>query len=99
MASRLRGNWRWFHRPAPLPTKVLELTEEEWTAQFSTGPGPRPALTEGAKRLKAEKRKLNGRTRDYQRGPEQAIEAAKAIDWGDDAAEIEMPSRRVIDLD
>ncbi|WP_455874738.1 hypothetical protein [Rhizobium yanglingense] len=56
-------------------------------------------MTEGAKRLKAEKRKLNGRTRDYQRGPEQAIEAAKAIDWGDDAAEIEMPSRRVIDLD
>ncbi|MEK1855187.1 MAG: hypothetical protein AAAC48_25825 [Phyllobacterium sp.] len=24
------------HKPAPLPTKVLELTQEEWTAQFST---------------------------------------------------------------
>lgn len=24
------------HRPAPLPTKVLELSVEEWTAQFST---------------------------------------------------------------
>jgi hypothetical protein len=24
------------HRPAPLPTKVLELTEEEWRQQFST---------------------------------------------------------------
>jgi hypothetical protein len=23
------------HRPAPLPTKLLELTEEEWRAQFS----------------------------------------------------------------
>ncbi len=23
------------HRPAPLPTKVLELSVEEWTAQFS----------------------------------------------------------------
>ncbi|MGO6798371.1 terminase small subunit [Rhizobium ruizarguesonis] len=33
------------HRPAPLPTKLLELTEEEWVAQFSTGTGPRPALT------------------------------------------------------
>ncbi len=50
------------HRPAPLPTKVLELTEEEWTAQFSMGTGPRPALTEGAKQSKAEKRKLNGRS-------------------------------------
>ncbi len=49
------------HRPAPLPTKVLELTEEEWTAQFSTGTGSRPALTEGARQLKAEKGKLNGR--------------------------------------
>ncbi|WP_245273379.1 terminase small subunit [Phyllobacterium sp. UNC302MFCol5.2] len=31
------------HRPAPLPTKVLELTEEEWRQQFSTPlglPGP-----------------------------------------------------------
>jgi len=49
------------HRPAPLPTKVLELTEDEWTAQFATGTGSRPALTEGARQLKAEKRKLNGR--------------------------------------
>ncbi|WP_210165011.1 hypothetical protein [Phyllobacterium sp. UNC302MFCol5.2] len=24
------------HRPAPLPTRVLELSLEEWTAQFST---------------------------------------------------------------
>jgi hypothetical protein len=50
------------HRPAPLPTKVLELTEEEWMAQFATGTGSRPALTEGARQLKAEKRKLKGRS-------------------------------------
>jgi hypothetical protein len=37
------------HRPAPLPTKVLELSMEEWTAQFATplklpkpGKNPRP---------------------------------------------------------
>jgi len=50
------------HRPAPLPTKVLELTEEEWAAQFSVGTGSRPALTEGAKQLKTGKRKLKGRS-------------------------------------
>ncbi|MFS8115193.1 hypothetical protein QD460_26005 [Rhizobium jaguaris] len=38
------------HKPAPLPTKVLEMTVEEWTAQFSTGSGPRPALTDLGKR-------------------------------------------------
>lgn len=48
------------HRPAPLPTKVLELTEEEWTAQFCTGTGSRPALTDNARRLKAEKQKFTG---------------------------------------
>ncbi|MGO6879413.1 Terminase small subunit [Rhizobium ruizarguesonis] len=45
-------------RPAPLPTKVLELSESEWIAQFGKGPGPRPALTDGAKQRKAEARKL-----------------------------------------
>lgn len=33
------------HKPAPLPTRVLELTEQEWTAQFASGLRPRPALT------------------------------------------------------
>jgi hypothetical protein len=51
------------HRPAPWPTKTIELSEAEWVAQFSTGPGPRPALTDQGKRLEAEKRKLNGNTR------------------------------------
>ncbi|MDL2398428.1 Terminase small subunit [Rhizobium mayense] len=75
------------HRPAPLPTSVLELSEEEWTAQFSKGPGPRAALTEGAKRLKAEKRKLNGRA-----PPEPA---AIAFDADHEAA---APTVGVIDL-
>ncbi|MBW9116620.1 Terminase small subunit [Rhizobium cauense] len=48
------------HRPAPLPTKLLELSESEWVAQFSRASGPMPALTERAKKLTAERRKLNG---------------------------------------
>lgn len=33
------------HRPAPLPTKVLELSLEEWTAQFSKPRGlPEPGM-------------------------------------------------------
>ncbi|PTM96491.1 hypothetical protein [Mycoplana dimorpha] len=43
------------HKPAPLPTRVLELTEEEWTAQFANP----PRLVNTAKPLKqirAEKR-------------------------------------------
>ncbi|MEF0939874.1 Terminase small subunit [Rhizobium sp. BR 362] len=47
------------HKPAPLPTKVLELTEAEWQAQFSTGRGPKPALT-GAGRRRAAAKRLNG---------------------------------------
>lgn len=48
------------HRPAPLPTKILELTEAEWTAQFSTRrQGPKPALA-GSKRNEVEMRKANG---------------------------------------
>ncbi|MBB3298092.1 MULTISPECIES: terminase small subunit [unclassified Rhizobium] len=48
------------HRPAPLPTKILELTEAEWTAQFSASrPGPKPALA-GVKRNEVETRKANG---------------------------------------
>lgn len=39
------------HRPAPLPTKVLELTVEEWTAQFSTRLPP-PAHSRLPKPLK-----------------------------------------------
>ncbi|KQV68417.1 Terminase small subunit [Rhizobium sp. Root1220] len=83
------------HRPAPLPTSILELTEEEWTAQFSTGPGPRPALTEGAKARKAEKRKMNGRPRDGNRD----VVVAPAIAWDAPAKEIDVPHRGVIDLD
>ncbi|WP_141652332.1 Terminase small subunit [Rhizobium grahamii] len=41
------------HKPAPLPTRVLELTEQEWTAQFASGLGPRPSLTELSKRKAA----------------------------------------------
>ncbi|PDV86265.1 Terminase small subunit [Rhizobium sp. H4] len=48
------------NKPAPLPTKVLELSEEEWTAQFSTSrPGPKPALA-GSKRNEVDMRKANG---------------------------------------
>ncbi|MGO7210174.1 terminase small subunit [Rhizobium ruizarguesonis] len=47
-------------KPAPLPTKVLELSEEEWTAQFSTSrPGPKPALA-GFKRNEVDMPKANG---------------------------------------
>lgn len=48
------------HRPAPLPTKILELTEAEWTAQFSASrPRPKPALA-GSKHNEVETRKANG---------------------------------------
>ncbi|MBY5541115.1 Terminase small subunit [Rhizobium leguminosarum] len=48
------------NKPAPLPTKVLELSEEEWTAQFSTSrPGPKPALA-GSKRNEVDMPKANG---------------------------------------
>lgn len=52
------------HRPAPLPTNVLELTEEEWTAQFCSGPGPRPALSDQGKVNAAAKRLGNRRQPD-----------------------------------
>lgn len=48
------------HAPAPLPTAMLELSEDEWRAQFSRASGPMPALTEGARKLGTAKRKLNG---------------------------------------
>lgn len=50
------------HRPAPLPTRLLELSEDEWRAQFGSGTGPRPALTDQGKRPKAQKQ-LNGHIR------------------------------------
>ncbi|MCS3744307.1 terminase small subunit [Rhizobium sp. BK661] len=75
------------HRPAPLPTKLLELTEEEWLAQFSTGTATRPALTEGARQLKAKKRNLNGR----------GVCPAAIFDVEDDAGP-ERPVTGVIDL-
>lgn len=78
------------HKPAPLPTKVIELTEEEWTAQFYAGPGPRPALTDTGKRLKAERRKTNGNTRPREQSPAKPVGAAKAISWRDDADDTEI---------
>jgi hypothetical protein len=33
-----RGEMTVLHRPAPLPTAVLELSEEDWIRQFSRGP-------------------------------------------------------------
>ncbi|MBB3455212.1 hypothetical protein FHT86_003511 [Rhizobium sp. BK313] len=76
------------HRPALLPTKVLELTEQEWVAQFGAGPGPRPALTEAGKRRTAEKR-LNGCAR-----PKPTV----AFEPDDDEATA-IPTTGVIDLD
>ncbi|MGO7259509.1 terminase small subunit [Rhizobium johnstonii] len=59
-------------KPAPLPTKVLELSEAEWTAQFSTSrSGPKPALA-GSKRSEADTRKAN----------------ADAIAWDEETASI-----------
>ncbi|WP_348271654.1 terminase small subunit [Phyllobacterium sp. CL33Tsu] len=44
------------HRPAPLPTKVLELTVEEWTAQFSPRGLPEPSRTlKPLRQIRAEK--------------------------------------------
>ncbi|MGO8546680.1 Terminase small subunit [Rhizobium ruizarguesonis] len=43
-------------RPAPWPTNVIELSEEQWIAQFGQGPGPMRALS-GSKRSKANQRK------------------------------------------
>ncbi|TBB32607.1 terminase small subunit [Rhizobium ruizarguesonis] len=83
------------HKPAPLPTKVLELSEQEWTAQFGSGPGPRPALTENAKARKAEARKMNGGAHS---GNAVAV-AAPAIAWDAPAKEIDVPRRGVIELD
>ncbi|TAX75701.1 Terminase small subunit [Rhizobium ruizarguesonis] len=77
------------HRPAPLPTKVLELSESEWIAQFGKGPGPRLAVTDGAKQRKAEARKLDGST--ARRLP------APPITWDIETGEIK--ARGVIGLD
>ncbi|MBB3645721.1 hypothetical protein FHX14_001900 [Rhizobium sp. BK619] len=76
-------------RPAPLPTKVLELSESEWIAQFSKGPGQRHALTDGAKQRKAEARKLGGA------GNRRAVEPP--ITWDIETDEIK--ARGVIGLD
>ena len=78
------------HRPAPLPTKVLELTEEEWTAQFYTGTGSRPTLTEGARRLKADRRR-NGTRSPRPSCPEISIDA-------DGDCQADQPAVGVIDL-
>ncbi|MEX2693632.1 Terminase small subunit [Rhizobium mongolense] len=83
------------HKPAPLPTKILELSEQEWTAQFGTGTGPRPALSENAKARKGEARKMNGRPRDDNRD----VVVAPAITWDVAVDKIEEPRRGVIDLD
>jgi hypothetical protein len=83
------------HKPAPLPTKVLELSEQEWTAQFGSGPGPRPALSENAKARKAGARKMNGRPRDDNRD----VVVAPAITWDVPVDKIAEPRRGVIDLD
>lgn len=66
------------HKPAPLPTSVLQLSEEEWMAQFYTGPGPKPALTEQSLRLRAGKRTIN-------RNPSKSDVAAKPFSLGDEA--------------
>lgn len=74
------------NKPAPLPTRTLELSEEEWVAQFGGGSGPRPALAD-SKRSSAEKLKLtNG-----------AVATAPSIAWDADAAQIR--AKGVIDLD
>lgn len=86
------------HRPAPLPTRVLELSVEEWEAQFASGTGSRPALTDGAKRLKAEKRKMNGQHAHGESLPS-GMEVPNPINWGGDPVEPIMPNCGVIDLD
>ncbi|EJL53925.1 Terminase small subunit [Rhizobium sp. CF122] len=73
------------HKPAPLPTRTLELSEAEWTAQFGGGSGPRPAIV-GSKRSTAEKRKLNS-----------GAVAAPSITWDADAAQIR--ARGAIDIE
>ncbi len=84
------------HKPAPLPTKLLELTEEEWTAQFSTGPGPRAALTGHAKRLKADEQKNIAPIVNRALKTKAPL---KAIDWDDDTDKIEKPIPGAIYLD
>ncbi|MGO7174159.1 Terminase small subunit [Rhizobium ruizarguesonis] len=76
-------------RPAPLPTKILELSEDEWIAQFGKGPGPRPALTDGAKQRKTEARDLGVA------GNRRAVEPP--ITWDIETDEIK--ARGVIGLD
>ncbi|MGR9175651.1 terminase small subunit [Rhizobium leguminosarum] len=44
------------HAPAPLPTKLIELSEAEWVAQFGQRPAPM-RTPPGAKRSKAGQRK------------------------------------------
>lgn len=75
------------HKPALIPTRLIELSEEEWIAQFSKGTGSLPALTGGAKRLKAEKRRLNGHAHP---------KPAAAVFDGDEEAAV--PNMGVIDL-
>ena len=47
------------HKPAPLPTRTLELTEEEWVAQFSTPRQPKPSRpATPLKQIRAEKHQM-----------------------------------------
>ncbi|ULJ70639.1 terminase small subunit [Rhizobium gallicum] len=81
------------HKPAPLPTKILELSEQEWTAQFGTGTAPRPALSENAKAPKAKARKMN----DGAHGGKPVAVVAPAIEWDAETAQIR--AMRTIELD
>jgi hypothetical protein len=60
--ARLLGFWvdrsqvEVHHGPAPLSTKLLELSEDEWKRKFSPSYAQTPALP-SAKKLKPEKRK------------------------------------------
>jgi len=84
------------HKPAPLPTKVLELSEEEWMAQFGTGSGPKKALTQSVNRSKAEKQTTAALTLNE---ASKTIAASKTIDWDDETEETEQPIPGAIYLD
>lgn len=72
------------HRPAPLPTHVVELSETEWIAQFGGGTGPLPALTDAAKQRKAAQRKLNGhRQPEHPTNEHTAVSRLEEIDLND----------------
>ncbi|MGY5811898.1 terminase small subunit [Rhizobium sp. LEGMi198b] len=80
------------HAPAPLPTKLLELSEDEWRAQFGSGTGPKPALA-GTKRSMAEKRKMNAGAH----GGKPVAVVPSAIEWDAETAPIRAAG--IIDLD